>query len=609
MLMQIIIGGALLIIAELVEHFVELPEWASVLIFLPAYAVVGYTVLYSAFRNICHGQIFDENFLMAVASIGSIIVGDCSEAAVVMLVYKIGTLFESIAVGKSRRSISELMDIRPEYANLVTDSGVEQVDPETVKIGDIIELHAGERIPLDGVVISGSGDIDNCALTGESVPLKAREGDNVMSGAVNLNGVMQLRVTAEYSNSTVARVLELVENSVSKKAKSEKFITRFAKYYTPAVCGIALALALIPPIFVGNIGEWVHRALTLLVISCPCALVISVPLSFFAGLGAAGRSGILIKGSDYIERLAKLKTLVFDKTGTLTNGSFSVVAVHPEKISEIKLLELAARVECFSDHPISRSITEAYGKIPEREGITDIKEISGEGISAVVDGKNVLVGNGKLMESNNIPWHKCSKNGTQVHVAFDGNYAGHIVIYDELKTDSKSAIKDLRKHGVNRIVMLTGDGEGVASEVAKTLEISDYHSGLLPADKVELTEKAKRDTENGFTGFVGDGINDAPVLACADVGISMGLSGSQAAIEASDVVLTDDNPSKIAGAIRIARSTMAIVYQNIIFSLAIKVLVIILGAFGIAHMWLAVFADVGVMILAVLNSLRALRAK
>lgn len=592
------------------ERIGVLPEavWET-LIFLPAYIVAGRRVLWSAVRNIARGQVFDENFLMAIASVGAIATGDGAEGAVVMIVYRIGELFESYAVGKSRRSISALMDIRPDHANLVAaDGSVNEVSPETVHKGDIIEIKPGERVPLDGKVISGSTRINTVALTGEPVPVKAAAGDCVMSGSVNINGVIRLEVSCDYHDSTVARILDLVENSAAKKAKSEKFITRFAKYYTPAVCAAAVLLAVVPPIFAGDFAGWLHRALTLLVISCPCALVISVPLSFFAGLGAASKAGVLIKGSNYIERLSKVKTVLFDKTGTLTNGSFGVVAVHPEKISELRLLELAAKAECCSDHPISRSITEAYGSVPSRDGVSNIEELSGRGISAVIDGERILIGNGKLMDENGIKWHKCRHEGTQVHVAYGGEYAGHIVIFDEIKPDSKEAVDDLKASGVRRIIMLTGDSEEVAETVSEKLGITEWHSGLLPADKVALTERAKAESD-GVTAFVGDGINDAPVLARADIGISMGLSGSQAAIEASDVVLTDDKPSKIARSVRISRRTMKIVYQNIIFSLGVKLLVIALAAFGLAGMWTAVFADVGVMILAVLNSLRALYSK
>ena len=615
-LIEIIVAAVLFALAKFLpldnvfERIDGLPEgvWET-LIFLPAYIVAGRCVLWSALRNITRGQVFDENFLMAIASVGAMATGDGAEGAVVMIVYRIGELFESYAVGKSRRSISALMDIRPDHANLVAADGtVNEVTPETVHKGDIIEIKPGERVPLDGKVISGSTQINTVALTGEPVPVKAAVGDTVMSGSVNINGVIRLEVSCDYHDSTVARILDLVENSAAKKAKSEKFITRFAKYYTPAVCAAAVLLAVVPPIFAGDFVGWLHRALTLLVISCPCALVISVPLSFFAGLGAASKAGVLIKGSDYIERLSKVKTVLFDKTGTLTNGSFGVVAVHPEKISELRLLELAAKAECCSDHPISRSITEAYGGVPSRDGVSDIEELSGRGISAVIDGEQVLVGNGKLMDENGIKWHKCHQEGTQVHVAHGGEYAGHIVIFDEIKPDSKEAIDALKASGVRRIIMLTGDSEEVAETVAEKLGITEWHSGLLPADKVALTEQAKAQSDD-VTAFVGDGINDAPVLARADIGISMGLSGSQAAIEASDVVLTDDKPSKIARSVRISRRTMKIVYQNIVFSLGVKLLVIVLAAFGLAGMWTAVFADVGVMILAVLNSLRALYSK
>lgn len=601
-LREIIIGAVLFIVA----NFLPLPQGYEFLGYLPAFAVLAFSVVKSALRNILNGQIFDENFLMCVASIGAFLIGDCNEGVTVMLIYKIGELFESVAVGKSRKSISQLMDIRPDFANVVRDDTVITLSPEEVEIGEIIEIRAGEKIALDGIIVTGESQIDNCALTGESVPISVNVGDKIISGGVNLSGVIRVRVTEKYENSTVAKILDLVENASSKKAKSEKFITRFARIYTPLVCAIALILAIVPSLIFNDFSTWVHRSLILLVVSCPCALVISVPLTFFAGLGAASKSGVLIKGSNYIERLVKLQTIVFDKTGTLTNGRFSVVAVHPETVSELRLLEIAAKVESKSNHPISRSIIEAYGKTPDVSDVENAVEISGKGISATINCEQILIGNDKLMTDNDIPFHKCHHSGTQIHVAIGGDYAGHIVIFDEIKSTAQKAIDAIRLCGVKNIVMLTGDNENVASVVAGKLGISDYKSQLLPNEKVEILEEY---LALGNTAMTGDGINDAPALARADVGISMGLSGAQSAIEAADVVLTDDNPDKIAIAIKISQKTVRIAKQNIYISLFVKFAVITLSAFGITGMWLAVFADVGVMILAILNSLRAMKFK
>ena len=599
-LREIIIGAVLFIVAI----FLPLPQGYEFLAYLPAFAVLAFSVVKSAFRNILNGQIFDENFLMCVASIGAFFIGDCREGVTVMLIYKIGELFENIAVGKSRKSISQLMDIRPDFANVVRENEIVTLSPEEVEIGEIIEIRAGEKIALDGIVTMGNSQIDNCALTGESVPISVTVGDKIISGGVNLSGVIRLRVTEKYENSTVAKILDLVENASSKKAKSEKFITRFARVYTPLVCAIAVIIAIVPSLIFNDFSTWVHRALILLVVSCPCALVISVPLTFFAGLGAASKSGVLIKGSNYIERLSKLHTVVFDKTGTLTNGRFSVVAVHPETISEFRLLEIAAKVESKSNHPISRSIIEAYGKTPDTVDVENAVEISGKGISATLNGEKILIGNDKLMLDNGISFHNCHHSGTQIHIAVSGDYAGHIVIFDEIKSTAQKAIDTIRSCGVKNIVMLTGDNENVASVVAKKLGIDDYKSQLLPNEKVEILEEY---IALGNTAMTGDGINDAPALARADIGISMGLSGAQSAIEAADVVLTDDNPEKIATAIKISQKTVRIARQNIYISLLLKFAVIILSAIGITGMWLAVFADVGVMILAILNSVRAMK--
>lgn len=581
------------------------------LTFLVPYAIVGYDVVFEALRNIAHGQVFDENFLMSVATIGAFFVADYPEAVAVMLFYQIGELFQSIAVGKSRKSIAALMDIRPDYANVLRDGDVKTVSPEEVEIGEIIEIKPGEKIPLDAVVTKGETTVNTAALTGESVPVTCRVGDAVISGSVNQNGRIEARVTSVFGESTVSKILDLVENATSKKAKSENFITRFAKYYTPCVVFAALALALIPPLFFKQpFSVWVTRALTFLVVSCPCALVVSVPLTFFCGIGGASRQGVLIKGANYLETLSKAETVVFDKTGTLTNGTFTVVAIHPQQISERELLDLTATAESVSSHPIATSILKAYGEPIDKTRIGNIEEFSGRGIHAVIDGKSVYVGNGVLMQCVGVDFHECKTVGTTVHIAVDGLYAGHIVIADTVKPDAKSAVEQLKASGIRKIVMLTGDSDTVGQAVAKELGMDEAYTQLMPDDKVEKTEKllAEKNTKSTLA-FVGDGINDAPVLARADVGIAMGALGSDAAIEAADVVLMDDKPTKLVTALKISRKTMRIVRQNIVFALSVKAVVLLLSAFGLASMWVAVFADVGVMILAVCNAVRAMRCK
>ena len=581
------------------------------LTFLVPYAIVGYDVVFEALRNIVHGQVFDENFLMSVATIGAFFVADYPEAVAVMLFYQVGELFQSIAVGKSRKSIAALMDIRPDYANVLRDGDVKTVSPEEVEIGEIIEIKPGEKIPLDAVVTKGETTVNTAALTGESVPVTCRVGDAVISGSVNQNGLIEARVTSVFGESTVSKILDLVENATSKKAKSENFITRFAKYYTPCVVFAALALALIPPLlFKQPFSVWVTRALTFLVVSCPCALVVSVPLTFFCGIGGASRQGVLIKGANYLETLSKAETVVFDKTGTLTNGTFTVVAIHPQQISERELLDLTATAESVSSHPIATSILKAYGEPIDKTRIGNIEELSGRGIHAVIDGKSVYVGNGVLMQSVGVDFHECKTVGTTVHIAVDGLYAGHIVIADTVKPDAKSAVEQLKASGIRKTVMLTGDSDTVGQAVAKELGMDEAYTQLMPDDKVEKTEKllAEKNTKSTLA-FVGDGINDAPVLARADVGIAMGALGSDAAIEAADVVLMDDKPAKLVTALKISRKTMRIVRQNIVFALSVKAVVLLLSAFGLASMWVAVFADVGVMILAVCNAVRAMRWK
>ena len=603
-LYTILIAAALFIVALLlpVEGIWEL------LIYLIPYGVIGWRVIWKAIKNISRGQIFDENFLMGVASIGAMCAGEYKEAVAVMLFYQVGELFESCAVGKSRRSIAALMDIRPDVAHVERDGALITVDPEEVEIGERIVIQPGERVPLDGEVIEGASTLDTAALTGESVPREIHPGEDVISGCINLSGVLHVRVNKRFGESTVARILELVENAASNKAKSENFITKFARWYTPAVCAAALLLAVVPPLFVGNWGEWVSRALIFLVVSCPCALVISVPLSFFGGIGGASANGILIKGGNFVETLAQVDTVVFDKTGTLTQGNFEVTAIHPEKVPEQELLEIAALAENYSTHPISASLKRAFGMLLDESRISDVEELSGKGVIATVDGKNVAVGNGRLMDHVGVDWHECENSGTIVHVAADGTYMGHIVISDMLKPQSKDAIQALKDCGVKQSVMLTGDRKDVAEAVARELGVDQVHSELLPADKVAQVEKLLAHQQKGEKlAFVGDGINDAPVLSRADVGVAMGALGSDAAIEAADVVLMDDNPEKIATAIRISKRTLTIVHQNIVFALGVKFIVLILSALGLGNMWIAVFADVGVSVLAILNAMRALR--
>ena len=583
--------------------------WLRLFTFLIPYAVIAWDVLWRAVRNIAHGQVFDENFLMSLATVGALATGEYPEAVFVMLFYQVGELFQSYAVDQSRKSITSLMDIRPDYANIEVDGQLRQVDPEDVAVGDTIVIKAGERIPLDGVVLEGTSNVDTAALTGESLPREAQPGDDVISGCVNLSGLLRVRVTKAFEESTVAKILDLVENSSSKKAKAENFITKFARYYTPAVVLAAVALALLPPLFTSI--QWVdsiQRALNFLVVSCPCALVISVPLSFFGGIGGASKNGILVKGGNYLEVLAKTELVVFDKTGTLTRGVFNVTAIHPDHCGEAQLLELAALAERYSDHPISRSLKEAYGKELDASRVSNVEELSGRGVRATVDGRQICAGNDKLMEDIGVSWHPCHRVGTTVHVASDGVYLGHIVISDEVKPDAKEAITALKACGVRRTVMLTGDAKAVGESVAQELGLDEVHTQLLPADKVTRVEALLGEVSpKGALAFVGDGINDAPVLSRADIGIAMGAMGSDAAIEAADIVLMDDKPSKLADAIRIARRTLAIVRQNIVFALAVKFLVLALSAAGVANMWEAVFADVGVSVIAILNAMRALK--
>ena len=616
MLIRILITAVMLIALK----FIPITGIPQLIAYLAAYLVIGYDILKKAWKGILNRQVFDENFLMAVATIGAFALaiyersGDYVEAIAVMLFYQIGELFQSYAVGKSRRNISALMDIRPDYANIERDGQMEKVAPDEVEIGSVIVVQPGEKVPLDGVILSGTSSLNTSALTGESLPRDAKEGDEVISGCINMTGVLRIQTTKEFGESTVSKILELVEDSSSHKSKSEAFISKFARVYTPAVCYSALALAILPPVvrlLTGNSaqwGEWIYRALTFLVISCPCALVISIPLSFFAGIGGASKEGVLIKGSNYLETLSQVKTVVFDKTGTLTQGVFEVSGVHHNEMEDEKLLEYAALAECASSHPISKSLQRAYGKEIDRDRVSDIQEISGKGISAKVDGHDVLAGNSKLMELNRIAFIDCHSVGTIIHMAIDGEYAGHIVISDVVKPHAKEAIERLKHSGVEKTVMLTGDTRRVAEQVAKDLGVDEVHSDLLPADKVAQVEKllaAKGDKDK--LAFVGDGINDAPVLSRADIGIAMGAMGSDAAIEAADVVLMDDDPMKIAKAIRISRKCIGIVYQNIVFALVVKFACLALGALGIANMWAAIFADVGVMVLAVLNAIRALR--
>lgn len=615
MLVRIIIAAALMIIL----HFVPVKGVIRFLLYLIPYFVIGYDILRKAFKGIMNHQVFDENFLMAVATVGAIIValsenGDYTEAIAVMLFYQIGELFQSYAVGKSRRNISELMDIRPDYANVEVDGKLEQTDPDEVEIGSVIVVKPGEKVPIDGIIIDGSSTLNTSALTGESVPRDAKYGDEIISGCINLSGVLKIRTTKEFGESTVSKILDLVENSSSKKSKSENFISKFAKYYTPAVCYSALALAILPPVvrmlFMSASPEWatwIYRALTFLVISCPCALVISIPLSFFAGIGGASREGVLVKGSNYLETLSQTKYVVFDKTGTMTEGVFEVTDVYENTMDKEKVLEYAALAESFSSHPISKSLKKAYGREIDQTRVSDVEEISGHGIIAKVDGIDVAAGNYKLMKKLRLSYADSDKVGTIVHVAVNGKYEGYILISDRIKATAKEAIHALKKAGIERTIMLTGDSKTVADSVAKELGIDEVYSELLPSDKVAKVEEllAKKSRKSKLA-FVGDGINDAPVLSRADIGIAMGAMGSDAAIEAADIVLMDDDPVKISKAIKISRKCLRIVYENTYFAIGIKLICLLLGAVGIANMWLAIFADVGVMVIAVLNAIRAL---
>ena len=617
MLIRIILAAVMVI----VFNFIPLEGLPRLILYLAAYLVIGYDILRKAWKGILNRRVFDENFLMAIATVGAFALaiysrsGDYNEAIAVMLFYQIGELFQSYAVGKSRRNISALMDIRPDYANIERDGKLEQVDPDEVEIDSVIVVQPGEKVPLDGIVLEGNSTLNTSALTGESLPRDVKQGDEIISGCINMTGVLKIRTTKEFGESTVSKILELVENSSSRKSKSEDFISKFARVYTPAVCYGALALALLPPLaqilFLGGTaqwGTWIYRALTFLVISCPCALVISIPLSFFAGIGGASKEGVLIKGSNYMETLSKTKYVVFDKTGTLTKGVFEVTAIHHNEMDEKELLEYAALAECASSHPISKSLQKAYGQEIERNRVSEIQEISGHGVVAKVDGREVAAGNSKLMKKLGVEYKDCHKVGTIIHIAVDGKYEGHIVISDVLKPHAEEVVSRLKKAGVKKTVMLTGDARAVAEQAAKALGIDEVYSELLPGDKVEKVEALlKQKAEKEKLAFVGDGINDAPVLIRADIGIAMGALGSDAAIEAADVVLMDDDPLKISKAIKISRKCLNIVYQNIAFALVIKFGCLALGAVGIANMWFAIFADVGVMILAVLNAIRALR--
>ncbi len=610
-----IIVAAVLMIAF---SFLPVEGYAAFALFMIPYLVIGYDILIKAGKGIKNHQVFDENFLMAVATVGAIALGDYREGVAVMLFYQIGELFQSYAVGKSRRNISDLMDIRPDYANIERDGEIEEVDPDEVEIGSIIVVKPGEKVPIDGVIIEGTTTLNTSALTGESVPRDASEGDEVISGCINMTGVLRIKTTKEFGESTVSKILDMVENASSRKSRSENFISKFAKYYTPAVCYGALALAVLPPvvrmIFMGlspEWGDWIMRALTFLVISCPCALVISIPLSFFAGIGGASNAGVLVKGSNYLETLAGTKYVVFDKTGTMTQGVFEVTGVHHNTLPMDEILEYAALAESFSSHPISRSLQKAYGKAIDQSRVTDVQEVSGKGVIAKVDGRTVVAGNAKLMEMKGISYQECHSVGTIVHLAVDGEYVGHILIADLLKPHAEEAIRALKAAGIRKTVMLTGDAKRVADKVAVDLGIDEVYSELLPGDKVTMVEKllSQKAGEKEKLAFVGDGINDAPVLSRADIGIAMGAMGSDAAIEAADIVLMDDDPLKIAKAIRIARKCMRIVYENIYFAIGVKVICLILGALGIANMWVAIFADVGVMVIAVLNAIRTLYVK
>ena len=615
-LIRIIVSAVLIVALKVVGSFVEINRYLEFALYMIPYFVIGYDILRKAFLGIKNKQVFDENFLMAVATVGAIALGDYTEGVAVMLFYQIGEFFQSYAVGKSRRNISELMDIRPDYANIEVDGELRQVDPDEVEIGTVIVVTPGEKVPIDGVVTEGESSLNTSALTGESVPREVKAGDEIISGCINLSGVIRIKTTKEFGESTVSKILDLVENATSKKSHSENFISKFAHYYTPAVCYSALALAIIPPIInliIGNpagFGTWIYRALTFLVISCPCAVVISVPLSFFAGIGGASKAGVLVKGSNYLETLSKTKYVLFDKTGTMTKGVFEVVGVHDNTIDENHLIELAAYAESYSTHPISKSLQAAYGKEIDKSRISDVKEISGHGVIAKVDGKEVAAGNGKLMNMLGIKYTECEQVGTKVHIALDGEYAGHILISDVIKPTSKQAIAELKSAGVKKTVMLTGDASDVAKQVADELGIDEVYSELLPDDKVSKVEEyLSKKGEKEKLAFVGDGINDAPVLSRADIGIAMGAMGSDAAIEAADIVLMDDDPLKIAKAIKISKKCLGIVYENIIFALGVKLVCLVLGALGIANMWVAIFADVGVMVIAVLNAIRALMVK
>ena len=618
MLLRIIIAAVML--AAL--YFLPVTGWLRLGLYLVTYLVIGYDILKKAGQGIANGRVFDENFLMAVATVGAFALaiyeksGDYNEAIAVMLFYQVGELFQSYAVGKSRKNISALMDIRPDYANIEQDGKLVQVDPDEVAVGTVIVVQPGEKAPIDGVVVEGSSTLNTSALTGESLPRDVHEGDEIISGCINMTGVLKIRTTKAFGESTVSRILELVENSSSRKSRSEDFIAKFARIYTPVVCYSALALAVLPPVIrlVGGMDgqweQWIYRALTFLVTSCPCALVVSIPLSFFAGIGGASHEGILIKGSNYLETLSQVRTVVFDKTGTLTRGVFEVTAVHHSDMDEQKLLEYAALAECASSHPISKSLQRAYGKAIDRSRVTDIQELSGHGVTAVVDGHPVAAGNSKLMEQLGVPYHDCHSVGTIIHMAVDGQYAGHIVISDVVKPHAKEAVEALHKAGVEKTVMLTGDAKKVAEAVAAELGVDEVHSELLPGDKVDKVESLlAQQSGKAKLAFVGDGVNDAPVLGRADIGIAMGAMGSDAAIEAADIVLMDDEPLQIAKAIRISRKCIGIVYENIVFALAVKFACLVLVAIGLADMWAAIFADVGVMVLAVLNAIRALRVK
>ena len=615
-LIRIIVAAVLMVVLGLLSHFTNINEYVLFALYMVPYLVVGYDVLWKAVKGIGRGQVFDENFLMAIATVGAIILQEYTEGVAVMLFYQIGELFQSIAVGKSRKNIADLMDIRPDYANVEEDGKLVQVDPDTLEPGSVIVVEPGERIPIDGVVIDGVSTLNNSALTGESLPVDVGPDSPVNSGGINLSGVLKVRTTKAFGESTASKILELVENAGSRKAKAENFITKFAKYYTPAVVAAAVLLALAPPLVRMAMSvdplwtQWIYRALTFLVISCPCAIVVSVPLSFFGGIGGASNAGILIKGSNYMETLANIGTVVFDKTGTLTRGNFAVAGVHHSELEDEELLRLAAHAESHSPHPIAKSILTAYGRDIDPSLVSNVKDISGHGVTATVDGHEVAAGNSRLMTSLGIPFQDCHSIGTIVHMAVDGAYAGHIVISDELKDHSKAAIEGLYEAGVKKTVMLTGDNEATAKQIAESINVNEVHAGLLPADKVTIVERILSEQyKNETLAFVGDGMNDAPVLSRADLGIAMGALGSDAAIEAADVVLMDDDPLKITKAVRIARKCMRIVKTNIWFAIGVKLLCLILGAFGIANMWIAIFADVGVMVLCVLNAIRCLFVK